>query len=302
VNTSSFTEYEITIGSEPWILPGTITIPKGDGPFPCVILVHGSGPNDRDETIGPNKPFKDLAGGLGSQNIIVLRYDKRTKVYPAAMAADINLTAKQEVIDDAIAAVELLRTYEEANQSKMYVLGHSLGGMMAPQIATDDKNITGLILLAAPARSLEDLIYNQTVYLYGLDGVIDANESLAINRTKELTDKIKTLNMSEDEQVMNAYKAYWQYLNEYNQLETAENLNIPMLILQGRRDYQVTYEDDYMRWNDSFLDDDMVTLKSYDLLNHLFIAGNGPPTNTEYMTPGHVAQEVVEDIALWIHS
>ena len=155
VNLSSFTEQEITIGSEPWILPGTISIPNGDGPFPGVVLVHGSGPNDRDETIGPNKPFKDIAWGLASNNIIVLRYDKRTKVYPAETASDKNLTVKEEVVDDAIEAVKLLKAYEEVDQNRIYVLGHSLGAMMAPQIATFEENVSGLILLAAPARKLE---------------------------------------------------------------------------------------------------------------------------------------------------
>ena len=81
VDVTSFTETEVTVGSGQWALPGTLTIPRGAGPFPGVVLVHGSGPNDRDETIGPNKPFRDLAQGLASKGIAVLRYEKRTKFY-----------------------------------------------------------------------------------------------------------------------------------------------------------------------------------------------------------------------------
>ncbi len=301
VNISSFTEYEITLGSEPWILPGTITIPNGEGLFPSVVLVHGSGPNDRDETIGPNKPFKDIAWGLASNNIIVLRYDKRTKVYPAETAGDKNLTVKEEVIDDAIEAVKLLKTYEEVDQNRIYVLGHSLGAMMAPQIATFEENVSGLIMLAAPARSLEDLMYNQTVYLSELDGVVDENESLAINMTKDALEKIKALNISEDEQILTVYRAYWEYLNNYDQVETADNLNIPILLMQGKRDYQVTYEGDYAIWNITFYNNNNVLLKNYELLNHLFISGEGPPSNAEYMTQGHVSQDVIQDISTWIN-
>ena len=300
VDTTKFTETELIIGKYPWELPGTITIPNGEGPFPGVILVHGSGPNDRDETIGPNKPFKDLAWGLASNDIIVLRYDKRTKVYPEEIAGDKNFTVKEETVDDAIDAVKLLQTYEEIIQSQIYVLGHSLGAMMAPQIATFEDDINGLIMLAAPARGLEELMYNQTVYLSELDGVVDEDEILMINMTREALEKIKKMNISEGETVLNAYKAYWEYLNSYDQVETADNLTIPIMLLQGKRDYQVTYDEDYAVWNATFYDNNNVLLETYDLLNHLFIRGEGTPTNTEYMTQGHVSEDIIQDITIWI--
>jgi hypothetical protein len=82
-----FTEKEVVVGTGAWALPGTLTVPAGPGPFPALVLVHGSGPHDRDETIGPNKPFRDLAWGLASQGIAVLRYEKRTKAHAARTAA-----------------------------------------------------------------------------------------------------------------------------------------------------------------------------------------------------------------------
>jgi len=300
VNTSSFTEYEVIIDSGAWKLPGSLTIPDGGGPFPSVVLVHGSGANDRDETIGPNKPFKDIAWGLASNNIIVLRYDKRTNVYPEETAGNKNLTIKEEVVDDAINVVKFLKTYDEVYQNQIYILGHSLGAMMAPQIATFEKNISGIIMLAAPARHLEDLIYNQTMYLSNLDGVVDENETRVINNVFDALKKIKSLNISEDEQVFSVYKAYWEYLNSYNQVKTADSLTIPILLLQGKRDYQVIYEEDYAIWNDTFSDNENVVIKAYELLNHLFISGEGMPTNSEYMTLGNVFEDVILDIAGWI--
>ena len=172
--------------------------------------------------------------------------------------------------------------------------------MMAPQIASMEKNVSGLIMLAAPARSLEDLIYNQTLYLSELDGVVDKNESEAINITKDLVEKIKSLNISEDEQVFTAFRKYWEYLNNYDQVQTAENLTIPILLLQGKRDYQVTYEEDFAIWNLTFADNNNVLLKTYNQLNHIFLSGEGPPNNTEYMNIGHVPGEVIQDIVDWI--
>jgi len=301
VDITKFKENKVTIGNYPWELPGTITIPNKEGSFPAVVLVQGSGASDRDETIGPNKPFKDIAWGLGTNDIIVLRYDKRTKVYPEDTAIDKNLTVKEEVVDDAVEAVKLLNEYDKVNTSQIYVLGHSLGAMMAPQIASIEQNISGIILLAAPARNLEDLIYNQTIYLSELDGVIDINESSLINTTKDALKKIKSLNISEDEQVLTVYKAYWEYLNNYNQVKIADSLNIPIMLLQGKRDYQVTYTEDFFIWNNTFSDNSNTFLKTYDKLNHLFFEGEGAPTNTEYLEPGHVSGEVIQYISNWIN-
>jgi hypothetical protein len=298
---SSFSESEVTIGEEPWILPGTISIPKGDDQYPCVILVHGSGPSDRDETIGANKPFKDIGWGLASNDIIVLRYEKRTKVYPEQTAVLKNLTIKEEIIDDVFAAIELLKSYENVNKSQIFILGHSLGAMVAPQIALENNNVSGIIMLAAPARGLEDLIYNQTVYLADLDQIIDETEFDNIILVDESRKKIQSMNITEDEMVIGVYRAYWEYLNNYDPVKTAQGLFIPMMIVQGLRDYQVTFEHDYQVWNETFSNNPNVFLKTYKDLNHLFIAGNGTPTNTEYLIPGHVEEEVIDDIVAFIN-
>ena len=117
-----FQEHELQIGHGRWVLPATLSVPQGDGPFAAVLLVHGSGPSDRDETIPPNKPFRDLAWGLASQGIAVLRYEKRTKVYGASLERD-TLTVKEEVIDDALEAVALLRDRPEIDAQQIFVLG-----------------------------------------------------------------------------------------------------------------------------------------------------------------------------------
>ena len=299
-NPDSFIEHNVTFGLPNWQLSGTLTIPVNATDAPAVILVHGSGPNDRDETFGPNKPFKDLAWGLATQGITVLRYDKRTYTYPEELAALTTFTPQEEVIDDALEAISFLQITTLISPSEIYILGHSLGAMLAPAIGSQTNELAGLIMLAAPARTLEDLILYQTTYLANLDGTIDANESASIQLIQEQVQKVKTNNISENEQVFNVYKSYWEWLNQYNQVSIAENLTLPMLFLQGKRDYQVTYEDDFLQWQDVLQSEPNTTFFSYDQLNHLFMAGEGQPTNTEYFTIGHVSSSVITDIATWL--
>jgi len=297
VNLSAFTEMNVSIDSSgQWKLPATLTVPKGAGPFPAVVLVHGSGPNDRDESIGPNKPFKDIAWGLASKGIMVLRYEKRTKQYPQESAAIQNFTVQDETIADALAAVNVLNASSAVNHSKIFVLGHSLGGMLAPCIGLQDHRIAGLIILAGPTRHLEDLMLEQTRYLTNLSGL---NQSEQIASLEQLVMKVKMLNISLGEDVLGAPKSYWVDLATYDPVVIAQSLHIPLLILQGKRDYQVTMTD-FVRWNETFFGSASVTLKTYPTLNHLFIAGTGVPTNVEYSVEGHVAEEVVADIATWI--
>jgi fermentation-respiration switch protein FrsA (DUF1100 family) len=293
---SNFTEVPVLVGSGDWLLPGNLTIPNGVGPFPAIVLVQGSGPNDQDETIGPNKPLKDIAWGLASQGVVVLRYVKRTKEYPQRFLEIVNLTVEDEVIDDAVAAVSVLSNSSMVNHSQIFVLGHSLGGYLAPRIALQDAQVAGIVIMAGPTRPLEDLMLEQTWYLANLSG---ENQSQVISSVEENVTKIKELNFTDNEFILGAPKSYWVDLSTYDPVETAENLTIPMFILQGLRDYQVTMTD-FTRWNTTFAGNPNVTLKTYPLLNHLFIAGTGPPTSTEYYISGHVAEQTVVDIAVWI--
>src|SRR4051812_15353230 len=156
IKPGTFTEKEVTVGTPVGALPGTLTLPNGPGPFPAVVLVHGSGPGDRDETVGAVKPFRDLALGLASNGIAVLRYDKRTNLYAEKLGT--HFTVKEETIDDALAAVDVLRKQDNIDKKRVFVLGHSLGGMLVPRIAKLDQNIAGFVIMAGPTKPLEDAI------------------------------------------------------------------------------------------------------------------------------------------------
>ena len=302
VKADSFREKEITIGTNEWALPGTLTTPVGAGPFPAVVLVPGSGPHDRDETIGANKPFKDLAWGLASSGVAVLRYEKRTKQHVGKLASIPAFTVKEEVVDDVLAAVELLRKTEGIDAKRIFVLGHSLGGMLVPRIGRLDPNIAGLISLAGATRPLEDVIPIQLAYIFSADGNLSPEDQKQIDQAKELVAKIKALkreDLTSPALLYGAPASYWLDLRGYDPPEAAKALKQPLLVLQGERDYQVTMED-YKRWNAALATKSNVTFKSYPALNHLFIAGTGPSTPSEYAQTGHVDERVVEDIAAWI--
>src|SRR5688572_1896362 len=167
---AAFTEREVTIGSGDWKLPGTLSMPKGAGPFPAVVLVHGSGPHDRDETIGPNRPFRDIAEGLASRGIAVLRYEKRTKAHGSKLAGLPKFTVEEETVDDAVLAAQLLRNADGIDPARVYVLGHSLGGMLAPRIAKRAPELAGIVILAGNVRPLTTLVAEQLDYIASLEG------------------------------------------------------------------------------------------------------------------------------------
>ena len=302
VAAAAFRDESITIDAGGWPLPGTLSMPVGDGPFPAVVLVHGSGPNDRDESIGPNKPFRDIAEGLASRGIAVLRYDKRTRTHAGRIAGLVDFTVKDEVVDDAVAGVAKLRETRGIHPDRVFVLGHSLGAMLAPRIAAAAPSIAGVILLAGPARPLEQAIVEQTRYLALLDGTISAEEQQGIDAMTKLAADVRALKPGDPPVVappVSAPSSYWLDLRGYDPPAAARGLKQRMLVLQGERDYQVTM-DDFAAWRRAIGSRGNVMMKSFPALNHLFIAGSGPSAPAEYLRPGHVDEAVVLEIAAWI--
>jgi len=301
---AAFREEEITFGEKPWVLPGTLSLPKGDGPFPAIVLVHGSGPSDRDGTIGPNKPLRDLAGGMACRGIAVVRYEKRTKHYQKEFFdPEYKFTVQDETIDDVLAAAKMLRNREDIDRQNIFVLGHSMGGMLMPRIGKQDADIAGFIIMAGATEPTEDEIVRQMEYIYSLDGRMTEEEKTKLEGYKAVAKEVKSLTPEDAETskkvFLGAFAPYWLDIRGYDPPAVAATLKVPMLILQGGRDYQVTITA-FERWKKALVDRENVIFKLYPDLNHLFIAGKGKSTPSEYQRPGHVDLEVISDIAEWI--
>ncbi len=295
---SAYTETDVQVGE--YKLPGKITMPTGTGPFPAVVLISGSGPNDMDETIGPNKPFRDIAWGLAAQGVATLRFDKRTHAAPQSLDMT-SLTVKEEYVDNSVAAIELLRQTEGVDPTQVFILGHSEGGYVLPRIAQADPNIAGLIYMSAPALPLQDEAMRQLRYIASLTPS-DATEEPAIAQMEAEVEKINsvTADSPPDQLVFNAPPSYWLDLQGYDPVALAASLPQPILLLQGGRDYQVTVADDLPLWRAGLADHPDTTFKVYPDLNHIYVTGTGMATPAEYAQPGNVAPEVIDDIAAWV--
>jgi dienelactone hydrolase len=298
VDQSAFSEQELTLSAPGnCSLGATLTLPTGDGPVPGVVLVHGSGPSDRDETTGPNKPFKDLAWGLASRGIAVLRYDKRTA---ACQVDPATITIDEVVTDDALTAVERLRGQDRVRAENVFVVGHSLGATFAPRIAARDGNLAGIVMLAPLARSVSQALLDQNQYLANLDGEVTETEQAQLDRLRQQVEQIRTLDIPEGETVLFGGRPYWETLQAYDPVETTASLSLPRLLLQGERDWQVTVEDDLSQYRAAAGDEETVTIRTYDRLNHLFMPGEGTPNQLEYYEQNNVARPIVVDVAEFV--
>jgi pimeloyl-ACP methyl ester carboxylesterase len=294
-------EIQVGVGSPP--LKGTLTLPPGRGPFPAVVLVSGSGPNDQNLTLGPNHPFLDIARGLAVRGIATVRYDKRTLDYARSIDRQ-TFTVTQEYVPDALAAIQLLEHESAVDRHRIFVLGYSQGGTYAPLIAKRAPQVAGVILLAAGAEPNIASMVRQLRYQATLPGDIGAQSRAQLPQLERIAPVLSSATALEKK---NPRTILWvfgprYYLSElrYDEVTTARTIPQPLLLLQADRDYQTTVHDSLNVWLKGLHSRKGVTVVRFPNANHLFIDGTGPPTPLEYFKPGQVEPKVITAITSWI--
>jgi len=295
---SKYKTDKITIASNGYELPGSITAPvqTSASKVPLVIFVGGSGPNDMDETMDAEKPFKDLSIGLALNGIASLRYDKRTYVYHNLPG---NITIKEEYLDDVSAAIQAAKAVPGVDPDRIFIAGHSLGGMLSPLILKENPSLAGAILLEANARPVQDLMYEQSVHFSKIHYSQITDDDLKV--LYATTQKINNITVKDtSESYLNVKGSYWLSLNAYTPLKVAAAIKTQkMLIIQGGYDYQVT-KTDFDMWSAALAKKKNVSFKFYPTLNHALDDGKGTLSPAEYSAPANTPVYLANDISAWI--
>ena len=288
-------------------LKGILTLPDGDGPFPGVVLVHGSGSSNMDEKVGKLTPFRDLAEGLAQRGVASIRYDKRSFAHGLKMVLDKGhpITVREETIEDALLAASLLRA--DSRIGPVFLAGHSMGAMLAPRIECSGGDFTGLILLAGTPRRLEEVLLEQTEEaLASMKGFTRKIGQKQLDQLRKTFDGLYDLTDEEARKKKLGGGTTAYYFKEMGQPTVAEWLEKtrkPMLIAQGEQDVQVKAAVDFARYRQLLGDRENVTFRLYPGLNHAFvtaISDSIADAKKEFSRERHIGPEVLDDLANWI--
>ena len=288
-------------------LKGILTLPDGDGPFPGVVLVHGSGSSNMDEKVGKLTPFRDLAEGLAQRGIASIRYDKRSYAHGLKMVLDKGhpITVREETIEDALLAASLLRA--DSRIGPVFLAGHSMGAMLAPRIECSGGDFAGLILLAGTPRRLEEVLLEQTAEaVAAMKGFTRKIGQKQLDQLRKTFDGLYDLTDEEARKKKLGGGTTAYYFKEMGQPTVAEWLEKtrkPMLIAQGEQDVQVKAAVDFARYRQLLGDRANVTFRLYPGLNHTFvtaISDSIADAKKEFARERHIGPEVLDDLANWI--
>ncbi|MDR3304700.1 MAG: dienelactone hydrolase family protein [Clostridiales Family XIII bacterium] len=305
------TEEQVLIGANSeFPLNGLLTLPDNidaENAVPAAVIVQGAGILDIDGSFGPNKPTKDIAEGLAERGIATIRYPKRSYMYTSVLLNALELTVREEIIFDAVAAAQYIKQDSRIDPKRVFMIGHDLGGSLAFRIHLEGGNFTGLAILAGTPRRAETALIDQTQEAVQLlKGPLHWIAKYQARKIKKNTDAV--MNLSDDDamriDIIKPFSAYYyKEMGRFPVAKMIQKANIPVLILQGELDFQITIEhdfDEYRKILDSRKD---VTFQLYPGLNHYFMPASGADIDQykkEYKRSGKVDKQVLNDIASWI--
>ena len=290
-------------------LNGLLTLPEDvTFPVPAVVFVHGSGASNMDEKVGKLTPFKDLADGLAGHGIASVRYDKRSFAHGLKLLLrEKDITVKIETIDDAVLATELLKKDPRIDKNRIFIIGHSMGAMLAPRIDSEGGNYRGLILMAGSPRKLEEIMLDQNdEVLRSTKGLVQWIVKKQVSKVTALFDGLYQLTDEEAKKKKvggGTTLYYFKEMGEHAAADYLKNLEKPILVMQGEKDFQATAAKDFEAYKQLLSDKDNVTFHLYENLNHAFVPsvyGNIMKAKQEYNVEQHIGKEVITDIANWI--
>lgn len=289
-------------------LKGILTLPENiSAPVPAVIFVHGSGASNMDEKVGKLTPFKDLAEGLASHGIASIRYDKRSFAHGFKLIKEKDVTVTMETIEDAVMATELLKADERIDSENIFIIGHSMGAMLAPRIDAEGGKYKGLILMAGSPRTLEEIMLDQNEeILRTTKGLVHWIVKKQVAKLSAMFDGLYELPDEEAKKVKvggGTTLYYFKEMGKHRAEDYLEKLEKPVLILQGEKDFQATVEKDFKPYQKLLAGKDNVTFKLYEGLNHAFVPsiyGELMKAKQEYNVEQHIGEHVITDIAQWI--
>lgn len=292
-------------------LKGMLTLPdNAEGPVPAVVLVHGSGSSNMDEAVGAVTPFKDLAEGLAEHGIATIRYNKRANQHSYEMrkAKDLPpVTVKEETINDAIYATEMLREDPRIDARNIFVIGHSMGGMLAPRIDSEGGKYRGIIIMSGSPRKVDELILEQNQTL--INGMKGITKRMAQKQLENLRKDFESMYIVRDKEAAKRKMTggvtlyYYKEMNRHPSVDYLKKLQKPMLIMHGEKDFQLDIEKDFEAYKKLLRHNPNVTYKLYENLNHVFVPsvyGTLDMMNKEYDVEQHIGEDVIADIANWI--
>lgn len=300
-----FEEQPVSFDSNGTRLDGILTLPRGGQriPYPAVLFVHDSGAQDRDETLGPNRPFFELARGLAVYGIASFRYDKRTLAAPQTVHP-LRSTVQDEVLDDALAALELLRTKGAIDGHRLWILGHGLGGSLAPTIARADGGVFGIIALAGSLRPIDAILRDRILAAGSGAGNLGGADPISGGDTRAMLailDSLEAGTLPDSRIVMGIGSPY---LRDYRARDLAGDFagfKGPSLLLFAGKDDRIGPADvDSWTTAAARVGKKNSVSHTYPGLGHLFIPIVGEPSAEALTVPGNVDPAVIERVARFI--